>query len=79
MDSIAELLGNLNHAEPPEMVAIKQYVRKYFRTVPGVTMQSAHIIITVPSASLAGALRTHLYQIQEYAKTTKRLVIRIGK
>jgi hypothetical protein len=79
MDSIAELLGKFDHSEPPEISAIKKYIRAQFQAEVGVALHPNTIVITVRSASLAGAIRMHLLDIQKNAQTDKKLIIRIGR
>lgn len=76
--SIADILGNQRFEEPPEIMAIKDFVMQQFGHTPNVRITNQAIMITVSSAALAGALRPHLFQLQHDIQTTKRLVIRIA-
>lgn len=76
-DSLASILGKREFHEPPEVQAIKTFVRKKFSTDCGVKITDRLIIIEVNNASLASALRMHLYTLREACQTKKRLVIRI--
>jgi hypothetical protein len=79
MDSLQDLLGKYSRKEPPEIAAVKEYIREHFNVESGVSLQGDRaIIITVHSASLANTLRYHLVRIQTAAHTSKRLVLRIG-
>jgi hypothetical protein len=75
---IGDLLDTSRFEEPPEVRVIKDFVTEKFQATPHVTVQQTQIIIGVPSAALAGALRMHLHQLQQLCQTEKRLVIRIG-
>lgn len=77
-NSLGNLLSQGRFEEPPEVRTIKDFVQEKFQQPASVTIQPAQIIIQVKSAALAGALRTHLYELQELCQTDKRLVIRIG-
>jgi hypothetical protein len=79
MDSIGNLLDKRERPEPPEIKIIKKYVSDHFKAAVNVTMQTQQIILTVSSASLAGALRMHTHSLQQAIGGEKRLVIRIGK
>lgn len=79
MDSIKDLLAGAKRNEPPEIAAIKDYIQQHFNSRAGVLLQERQVVISVPSAALAGTLRMHLPQLQELTGTDKRLVIRIGK
>ncbi len=76
-DSLADLLGKRSFEEPPEIAIIKDFVAAKYQVVPTVSVNERQIIIGVPSAGLAGALRPELLQIKSLCNTEKRLVIRI--
>ncbi len=78
MDQLGNILPNKRFAEPPAVILIKQYIQEKYETTPTVTIRPQDIIITVPSAALAGSLRMELHQLQQHAQTDKRLSIRIG-
>jgi len=71
-------MGNKDFGVPPEVVEIKAYVQRHFKSDVGITMQEHTIIITTRSAALAGSLRPHLHKLKEQLKTEKKLLIRIG-
>lgn len=77
-DSLGNILGKKDFSEPPEIQEIKKFVSDRFSQTPSVKLTESAIIITVSSASLAGALRPELHKLQEQLDTKKRLVIRIG-
>jgi hypothetical protein len=79
MSSIADILANKQYDEPTEVQVIKEFVRESFKSNVSVTMQQKQIIITTPSAALAGTLRMHVHTITELCGTDKRLVFRIGQ
>lgn len=76
--SLADILQRKDYDEPHEVRAIKQYVKEHFDEDVAVTLREKEIIITTPSAALAGALRMHQYQMQKAAETKSRLILRIG-
>lgn len=76
-DSLFDILQKKDFSEPPEVAAIKSYVDDHFQVTPEVRLGDYDIIITVPSAALAGVLRFHVKQLQAAAQTKKRLVLRI--
>lgn len=78
MDTLKNLLGKQQHAEPAEVKIIKDYVIEKFDHEPRIMVQQQQIIIGVPNAALAGALRMHLHELQALCQTKKRLVIRIS-
>jgi hypothetical protein len=78
-NSLGDILRDYDLDEPLELKRVKAYVREKFQIVPLVGFQNDNIVITVPSAALAGSLRMHVYQIKEAAETTKKIVVRIGR
>jgi hypothetical protein len=78
MDNIGSLLDKSKFEEPSEVRIIKQFVTEKFGSTPQVTLQTSQILIGVPNAALAGALRMHLHELAEACQTKKRLVIRIS-
>ncbi len=76
--SLADLLGNRNFDEPPEIQEIKQFVRKEIGSSASVSITNESFVVKLPSASAAGALRAKVYQLQKQLGSDKRIVIRIG-
>lgn len=77
-ESLQDLLHKRDNHVPPEVAIIKTFIHEQFNASASVTVQEKQIIIAVAGASLAGALRQKLPQLQSKLDTTKRLVIRIG-
>jgi len=77
-NSLGDILGKKKFEEPDEIGQIKSFVFELFKQTPSVTLTDSAIIISVSSASLAGALRPELHKLQEQLNTPKRLTIRIG-
>lgn len=78
MDSLSDLLSSKGFDEPPEVAAIKQYVRDNFKAEVHVQVRDNDILIIVPSAALASRLRFANQPLREVAQTQKRLSFRIG-
>jgi hypothetical protein len=76
-DSLASLLSRKDFDEPPEMAAIKSYVRKTFDEDCEVLVRERDIVITVSNSSLANALRLKVNELRDVAKTKKRIIFRI--
>ena len=76
-DSLFDILAGKDFSEPPEIAAIKRYITEHFQEDSEVIAREREILITVPSAALAGTLRFHVRKLQSAAQTQKRLVIRI--
>lgn len=76
-NSLGDILGKKDFSEPSEIQTIKSFVSDKFGQMPNVKLAETTIIITVSSASLAGALRPELHKLQAQLETKKRLIIRI--
>ena len=76
-DSLLDILSRKDFEEPPEIKAIKRFVEEHFHESVEVIVRDREIIITSPSAALAGTLRLRVREIQKSAGTTKRLILRI--
>ena len=78
-DSLFSILDAKNFDEPPEIRAIKEYVRRYYDGAEvKVTMQPHAIVVAARSAALIGSLRLNLPKLQAAALTDKRILLRIG-
>jgi len=78
MDGLGDILSRRNLDEPPEVRAIKEYVRRYYEADVRVTMQQHAIIVSGRSAGLIGSLRANLPKLQAAAHTDKRIMLRVG-
>lgn len=77
MDSIKDLLTKKEFEQPDEIQQIKDFVKSKFDEEPSVKLTKNSIIITVSSASLAGALRMHMHHLAKELRTEKKLILRI--
>jgi hypothetical protein len=77
MDSLYDLLAGKDFDQPPEIEAIKQYVRERYAKEVSVTIRDKDIVIGVPGASLASRLRYDLPKLKEAVETDKNIVLRI--
>lgn len=78
MDSIFNLLSKRDFDLPPEVAAIKRYIRDEFNAEVEVTVRDKEILIAGDSAALVGSLRLRGPHIKKAAQTNKRLVFRVG-
>jgi hypothetical protein len=76
-DSLGDLLKRKNFDEPAEVSVIKTFLHENYKVDCQVTMQQRQIVIAVKGASLAGAIRVRLHELQALCQTDKRLVLRI--
>lgn len=77
MDSLNTILFDKNFDVPSEIGTIKAYVKRHFHADVNVKIGQQAIIISTPSAALAGSLRMHLHLMQKEIDTKKRLILRI--
>ncbi len=75
--SLSDILNLRQPSQPDEVLVIKKFVKLHFKSDCRVTLSDSLIVIGVKSASLAGALRIKLHELQKQANTTKRITIRI--
>ncbi len=75
--SLADIMAK-KWEEPEEFKVIKDYVRKKYNSKVSLKQNEKSIIISAPSAALAGTLRMDINKIQKLTKSNKKLVIKIG-
>ncbi len=76
--SLSDLLYNRFNEEPPEIVAIKAYIKENFDETVAISIRDNQIIIMTRSSALAGAMRPHLYKMTKLCATPRRLLIRVA-
>lgn len=78
MDGIADILSRKDFDVPPEVQAIKDYVRRHYDTEVAVTVLPRGLVISAESSGLIASLRLNVRKLQEAANTDKRISFRIG-
>jgi hypothetical protein len=78
MDSINDLLRSRNPSEPPQILALKKYVKDNYDSDISVRVSFKYYLITVPNASLANKLHVETAKIIKKCNLEKALVIHIG-
>jgi len=79
MEDLSNILSRKDFDVPPEVRAIKAYVRRYYDADVSVTVQTHAIVVSARSAALIGSLRLNLPKLEEAAASDKRIILRIGK
>lgn len=79
MEDLSDILSRKDFDVPPEVRAIKDYVRRYYDTEVSVSVQAQTITVAARSAALIGTLRLNLPKLEKAANTDKRIILRIGK
>jgi hypothetical protein len=75
---LGDLLSRRNYEEPPEIKLIKDFVQSAVGITPRVKITPETYVLSLPSAAAAGALRAHLFKLQQELGGNKRILIRIG-
>jgi hypothetical protein len=78
MQGIADILKRKDFDVPPEVEAIKAYVRRHYDTEVAVTVLPREFVISAPSSGLIASLRLNVTALQKAANTDKRISFRIG-
>ncbi len=78
MDSIGDLLNTNQSAEPPQVAALKKYVKDNYDSKASVRVSPKYLLISAPNAAIAHKMRVDTLKITEECKLDRRLVIHIG-
>lgn len=77
MDSLFDILGSKDYDVPPEVAAIKKYIRDEFKQEVEVMVREKDIVIVGHGAAFINTLRLRGPAIKRAANTDKRLTFRI--
>lgn len=77
MDNLADILHLKDFDQPPEIIAIKEYVREHYKKDISVTIDKQQIVVSSSSAGLIGSLRLNSAALQKKVGTNKRILFRI--
>lgn len=78
MDGIADILSRKDFDVPPEVQAIKDYVRRHYDAEVVVTILPRGLVVSARSSGLIATLRLNVRKLQQVANTDKRISFRIG-
>ncbi|MDQ2973413.1 MAG: hypothetical protein M3Q79_02940 [bacterium] len=78
MDNLQDLISNNSFTEPPQLKAIRDYVKQQYDSDCSVTVTPRSYVLAVPSASLASNLQLEKQQIESACNLDKPLRIRFG-
>ena len=79
MDSLQDILGKKDFRAPDEVLMVKDYISRRYKSASSVQIQRDAIILKVPNSSLASTVRLEQNNLIEACQLTKRLVIRWGR
>lgn len=78
MDELKDLLEGRETNEPPQILALKNYVKNYHGIEVKILSRQNHYLLKVPNASIAQTLQFEVVKISELCRLDKRLVIHIN-
>ena len=78
MDSLSDLMQDRRPQEPPELKALRDYVKTNHNSDAKVAVTTMGYSLTVNNAALASNLRMEVPQIRIACGLNKKLFIRIG-
>ena len=78
MQGIGDILSRKDFDVPPEVEAIKTYIRRHYDAEVTVTVQQRGFVVSARSAGLISTLRMNLPKLQKAAGTDKPITLRIG-
>ncbi len=77
MESLNQLLGDKNFDPPEDIEKLKRYIRDFYHEEVEIMISNNRLIIQLPSASLAGAIRMNLPAIKRELKIEKQISLMV--
>lgn len=79
MESLQDILGSRDFSPPDEVLGVKDYVKRRYKSDCSVQLQRDSLILRVPSSALAATIRLEQNRLIEACNLKHRLVIRYGR
>ncbi|MBX4201648.1 hypothetical protein KW803_02005 [Candidatus Saccharibacteria bacterium] len=79
MDSLQEILGKKDFTPPNEVVAVKEYITRRYKSTSTVRVERDVLIIRVPSSALAATIQLDQRTLIDKCQIKHRLIIRYGR
>ena len=79
MDSLQEILGKKDFRPPNEVVAVKEYITRRYKSTSTVRVERDVLIVRVPSSALAATIQLEQRTMIDKCQITRRLIIRYGR
>jgi len=79
VDSLQEILGKKDFTPPDEIVAVKEYITRRYKSPSRIRVERDVLIIRVPSSALAATIQLEQRTMIEACRITKNLIIRNGR
>jgi len=78
MDSLQSILGSRDFKPPSEMDAIRDYIKRRYKSSCKIQLQRDSIIVTVATSALAATLHLERRGLIAACNLNKKLIIRIS-
>lgn len=78
VDSLQEILGNKKFAAPDEMTAIKDYIKRKYKSSCTIKQQRGAFIVSVPNSALAATIYLERQTLIKTIGLKDKLVVRTG-
>lgn len=79
MDSLQDILGKKDFTPPDEIVAVKEYIERRYKSPSRVRVERDVLIVRVPSSALAATLQLEQQTLIDSCRISKKLIIRNGR
>lgn len=79
MDSLQDILGKKDFTPPDEIVAVKEYIERRYKSPSRVRVERDVLIVRVPSSALAATLQLEQQMLIDSCRISKKLIIRNGR
>jgi hypothetical protein len=79
VDSLQDILGKKNFQPPDEIEAIKEYVKRRYKSTCRIKLERDTIVLNVPGSALAATIQLERQQLIAACGLTKKLFIRSGR
>jgi hypothetical protein len=76
MDSLQEILGKKSFQPPDEMAAVKEYIRRRYKSPCQVRLQRDALIVSVSNSALAATIYLERQALIKACDLNKKLVVR---
>lgn len=79
MDSLQNILSRKNFTPPDEVMAVKEYIERRYKSPSRVRVERDALIVRVPSSALAATLQLEQRSVIDSCRITRKLIIRVGR
>lgn len=79
VDSLQDILGKKDFTPPDEIVAVKEFIERRYKSPSTVRVERDVLIVRVPSSALAATLQLERLSIIKACNISRTLIIRTGR